>query len=138
MRIFVYSRVFLWEPPHFLKISRCIIEVTYSAWYTEYKSICIVWKWSSTLSSLTISKLINLSTPCQCLYISDLSKQIFDNFLNSSCISSHQLQQVSYDNLLSSKAIWRLFIASENPPNWFMSVVFKRASHFSKAFTSRK
>ena len=114
----------------------------------KVRSLCIVWKWASPLPSLTaatqpFNKLTNLSTSRQCLHISNLSKQIFENFPNSCFISSHLLEQVLYDNLLSSKffeakAIWRLFMASENPLNWFMSVIFKKACHFSIAFASMR
>ena len=112
------------------------------------RSLCIVWKWASPLPCLTaatqpFNKLINLSTSRQCLHISNLSEQIFENFPNSCFISSHLLEQALYDNLLSSKffeakAIWRLFMASENPLNWFMSVIFKKACHFSIAFASMR
>ena len=101
------------------------------------KSLCIVWKWAYPFPSLTavtqsFNKFTSLSAPRQCLNIFDLSEQIFDNFPNSCFISSHMLWQVSHDNLLSSKCfeaktIWRLLMTSENPWNWFMSVIFKRA-----------
>ena len=42
-------------------------------------------------------------TTRQCLHIYELSEQIFENFPNSCFISSHLLEQDSYDNLLSSK-----------------------------------
>ena len=119
----------------FFKIPRS--EVIYAADVQKTRSLCIAWKWSFPLPSLTTAtqpcnKVINLSTPRQCLHVSDFLEQIFQTFPNSCFISSHLLE---HDNLLSSnyfeaKAIWRLFIASENPSNWFMSVIFIKSIPF--------
>ena len=98
--------------------------------YPRGRNIFIVWKWVSSLpfltaTTLSFNKLINLSASCQCLHITELSEQISEKFLNSCFISSHLLWQVSCDNLLPSKffeakSIWRLFMSSENPSNWFV------------------
>ena len=90
---------------------------------------------SLVAATQTFKKLINLSTPCQCLHISHLSEQILENFPNSCFISSHLLEKVSYENFLSRSylnsfyGIWKsikLIYVSDS----------QKTSHFLIAFTS--
>ena len=103
MKIFVNLRVLFWELPHFLKIARCISDACCLISIKQEGLVALHGKKPCHCFPWSFNKLINWNTWRQFLHISDLSEQVFENYLNSWLINSHLLQQVLCDNFLYSK-----------------------------------